>query len=48
MRKETQWIKVVKMTYAKGKKANKDYKFKTALKDAKVIYKKMKSKTNKV
>jgi len=39
-KKQTEWIQLVKQTYAKGKKANKNYKFSTALKDAKKMYKK--------
>lgn len=39
-KKQTEWIQLVKKTYAKGKKANSNYKFSTALKDAKKSYKK--------
>ena len=39
-KKQTDWIQLVKQTYAKGKKANSKYKFSTALKDAKKMYKK--------
>ena len=37
-KKQTKWIQLVKQTYAKGKKANNNYKFSTALKDAKKVY----------
>lgn len=42
--KESAWIKHVKKTFADGKKKNKDYKYKDAMKDAKKTYKKKSSK----
>ena len=43
-KKQSPWISHVMKTFSEGKKKNKDYKYKDAMKDAKKTYKKTGSK----